>query len=139
MKSEFSPTWKSSIQVRKQRKYLANAPLHLKEKLLSTHLSKDLRKQFGKRALPVRKGDEVKVIRGAKKGLKGKVADVSLSKTAVYLEGQIRDKVSGRKVAIPFKPANLLLTDVKLNDKKRVAIIERAKAAKQREASRLAV
>ncbi len=132
MKSEFSPTWKSSIQVRKQRKYLANAPLHLKEKLLSTHLSKDLRKQFGKRALPVRKGDEVKVIRGAKKGLKGKVADVSLSKTAVYLEGQIRDKVSGRKVAIPFKPANLLLTDVKLTDKKRVAIIERAKAAKQK-------
>ncbi len=131
MKSEFSTSWKTSIQVRKQRKFLANAPLHLRQKLLSVHLSKDLRKQLGKRALPLRKGDEVKVIRGSKKGLKGKVAEVDLRNIVIYLEGQLREKVSGRKVPIPFKPANLLLTDAKLTDKKREAIIQRAKSGKK--------
>ena len=130
MKSKFNPNWKSSIQVRKQRKFLANAPLHVRQKLMSVHLSKDLRKQLGKRALSVRKGDEVKVVRGSKKGLKGKVADVDLNGLVVYLEGQLRTKVSGRKTPLPFKPANLLLTDAKISDKKRAAIIERAKAAK---------
>src|SRR3989344_4214193 len=95
MKSKFNPNWKSSIQVRKQRKFLANAPLHVRQKLMSVHLSKDLRKQLGKRALSVRKGDEVKVVRGSKKGLKGKVADVDLNGLVVYLEGQLRTKVSG--------------------------------------------
>lgn len=130
MKSKFSPTWKSSVQTRKQRKYLANAPLHLKQKLVSVHLSKDLRKQFGKRALPLRKGDEVKVIRGKKKGLKGKVANIDLHHSVIYLEGQLREKVSGRKVPIPFRTANLLLTEAKISDKKREAIIQRAKSEK---------
>ena len=127
MKAKFSPSWNSSTQPRKQRKYIANAPLHIRQKLVSVHLSKDLRKQLRKRSLPIRKGDEVKVIRGKKKGLKGKVAEVDLSALSIYLEGQLREKISGRKVPLPFRPSNLQLTDVKLTDKKRVAIIERAK------------
>ncbi len=132
MKSEFSPTWNRSVQARKQRKYLANAPLHIKQKLVSVHLSRDLKKQLGKRALSVRKGDEVKVLRGEKKGLKAKVAEVDLKNSIIYLEGQLGEKVSGRKVPLQFKPANLLLTEAKISDKKREAIIQRAKAGKQK-------
>ena len=50
MKRKFSKSWKSSKQPRKQRKYSANAPLHLKRKLLSVNLSKELRKKYGKRS-----------------------------------------------------------------------------------------
>ncbi len=62
MKRKFSKSWKSSKQPRKQRKYAANAPLHLKRKLLSVNLSKDLRKKYGKRNMMIRKEDVVKIM-----------------------------------------------------------------------------
>jgi len=130
MESKFNPTWKSSTQPRKQRKYLANAPLHIRQKLVSAHLSKDLRKQYGKRSLPLRKGDEVKVVRGSQSGLKAKVSQVDLNYLRVYLEGQLREKVGGKKSPIPFRPSNLLITEAKLTDKKREALVARAKSAK---------
>ena len=130
MESKFSPTWKSSTQPRRQRKYLANAPLHIRQKLVSAHLSKDLRKQYGKRSLPLRKGDEVKVVRGSQFGLKAKVSQVNLNYLRVYLEGQLREKTGGKKSPIPFHPSNLLITEAKLTDKKREALVARAKSAK---------
>ena len=54
MKKKFSASWKTSTQPRKQRKYRHNAPMHLRQKLVSVHLSKDLRKNYGKRSIPVR-------------------------------------------------------------------------------------
>ena len=59
MKRKFSNSWISSKQVRKQRKYRYNAPLHRKRRFLSAPLSKELRKDYGKRSLVVKKGDEV--------------------------------------------------------------------------------
>ncbi|MCX6748284.1 MAG: 60S ribosomal protein L26, partial [Candidatus Pacearchaeota archaeon] len=51
MKSKFSVNWLGSSQARKQRKYRANAPLHLRHKLMNANLSKDLRKKLGKRSI----------------------------------------------------------------------------------------
>jgi len=92
MKSKFSISWLSSKQVRKQRKYRYNAPLHLKHKFLSANLSKDLRKKYGKRSLPLRTGDEVLVMRGkfAKKTVK--VSSVDPKRARVILEGLIELK-----------------------------------------------
>jgi len=53
MKSKFSAHWKSSKQTRKQRKYRANAPIHVQRKLLSANLSKELRKKYEKRDFPI--------------------------------------------------------------------------------------
>ena len=58
MNKKFSQHWKSSKQRRKQRKYLANAPLHTKNKFVSSNLAKGLRKTYGIRSLTLRKGDE---------------------------------------------------------------------------------
>jgi len=49
---------------RKQRAAHFGAPSNIKYKLMSAHLSKDLRKKHGVRALPVRKDDEVTIVRG---------------------------------------------------------------------------
>ena len=57
MKKQFSTQWNASKQPRKQRKYLANAPLHKRHKFMSANLIKELRKKYGKRNFPVRKGD----------------------------------------------------------------------------------
>lgn len=130
MKTKWSVNWRSSAQPRKQRKYRHNAPMHVKQKFLAVHLDSKLRKRIGKRSMQVKKGDEVKVLRGSKKGVKAKVVAVSLKKGIVHLEGQTREKVAGTKVAIPFRPSNLLITELKLDDKYRGKRLKSIKALK---------
>lgn len=125
MKSKFSTLWASSAQPRKQRKYRANAPLHIKHKFLSVNLSKDLRKKYSKRNLPLRKGDEVLVMRGASGKKKAKVASINLKRCRVVLEGIQRTKKDGSKVNIFFHPSNLQIQSLVLDDKQRLAILNR--------------
>ena len=107
MKSEFSTSWVSSRQKRKQRKYRINSPLHTRHKFLSANLSKELRKKYAKRNLPLRKGDEVLIMRGAFKKKKAKLTSVDLKKTRVTLEGIQRTKKDGSKVNVFFHPSVL--------------------------------
>ena len=125
MKQEFSTSWISSKQPRKQRKYLANAPLHLKHKFLSANLSKELRKKYAKRNLPLRKGDEVLIMRGAFKMKKAKVTSVDLKNTRIALEGIQRNKKDGSKVNVFFHPRALQILTLHLEDKQRLAILNR--------------
>lgn len=120
MKKSYSNKWVGSKQVRKQRKYRHNSPLHIKHKFLSAHLSKLLRKKYNKRSLPLRKGDEVLVVRGSFKKKKAKVSSVDLRNSVVYLEGIQRTKKEGSKVNIPFNPRSLQIESVYSDDKKRL-------------------
>ena len=126
MKSKFSASWISSKQPRKQRKYLANAPLHIRHKFLSAHLSKELRKKHGKRSFPLRKGDEVLVMRGSFRKKKAKVASVELMRSRVTLENIQRTKKDGTKVSVFFSPSSLQIMTLNLDDKKRISSLERA-------------
>ena len=119
MKKEFSTSWISSKQPRKQRKYRANAPLHTKHKFLSAHLSKSLREKYGKRSFPLRKGDEVLVMRGSSYGKKAKIASVNYKTQKIYLEGIQRSKRDGSKILIPFSPRSLQIQALDLSDKER--------------------
>lgn len=120
MKQEFSTSWLSSNQVRKQRKYRYNAPLHLRQKFLHAHLSKDLRTKHGVRAIIIRKGDEILVMRGSFAKKKGKVLEVDVKKTRVTVEGITRTKRDGTKIAVFFKPHALQIIALNLDDKKRL-------------------
>ena len=126
MKSQFSTSWNSSIQPRKQRKFRYNAPLHAKHKFLSAHLSKDLRKKYGKRNLPLRKGDDVLVMRGSFQGKKAKVASVRLNDARVSLEGIQRSKRDGTKVNVYLQPSILQIISLSLDDKYRIIALERS-------------
>ena len=120
MKKKFSTIWKASKQPRKQRKYAANAPLHLKKKFVSVNLSKDLREKHGKRNIPVRKGDVVKVMRGKFKKKQGKVTEVKLKISKVVVEGIQIKKTDGSKVNVKMQPSNLQIVTLNLDDKKRI-------------------
>ncbi len=120
-----------SKKPRKQRKALYEAPLHKRHKLLSAHLSKELRKKWNKRSLPVRRGDEVKVMRGKFKGTIGKISKVDLKKLKVYIENVKRKKVSGEEVHVPIHPSNLLILNPVMDDKERLKVIQRAKKVKE--------
>ena len=99
-------------QPRKQRKKLYNAPLHLRQKLVSAHLSKELRKAKKKRSLPLRKGDKVKVMRGKFKGKIGKVTRVELNSLKAFVEGILLKKQAGKEVMAPIEPSNLMITEL---------------------------
>lgn len=128
---EWSNKWTGSKQPRKQRKYRYTAPLHVRQKFISAHLSEVLRKRFERRSLPLKKGDEVKVMRGSSKGFKGKIERIDLKTTKVYIEGLNVKKVDGSEVLKPVNPSNLLITDPKMEDKRRQMIVERSRKDKE--------
>ncbi len=129
---EWSNKWVASVKPRKQRKYRHKAPLHVKQKFVSAHLSEVLRNRFGKRSLPLRKGDEVKVMRGSNKGFKGKIERIDLKTSKVYVEGLNVKKVDGSEVLRPIDPSNLIIIDSKMEDKRRQMIVERSRETKEK-------
>ena len=128
MKQKWSSDWKGSVQPRKQRKYRYNAPLHVRHKLVSANLSEFHRKELGRRSLPVRKGDEIEVMRGSFKGFKGLVERVDLKRLKVYVENMNVKKADGTEVAKAVDPSNLRITKPNLDDKMRIKAIERKPA-----------
>ncbi len=112
MKKEFSTSWKASKQPRKQRKYRAKAPLHLRKKFVSVALSKDLRKNSEHRNIPVKKNDKVKIMRGKFKGKTGKVLSVDLKYSKLVVEGIQVTKQDGSKANIKMQPSNLQIIEM---------------------------
>lgn len=47
---------------RKNRKRHFNAPSHIRRKIMSSPLSKELRQKYNVRSMPIRKDDEVQVL-----------------------------------------------------------------------------
>ncbi|MFP3227846.1 MAG: 50S ribosomal protein L24 [Caldisphaera sp.] len=114
-----------SSNPRKQRKFLFNMPLHLKHKLVTVQLSKELREKFGIRNMPLRVGDKVKVVKGSYKGKTGKVSEIDLKRLFVKIEGITRKKADGTEIPVKFRPWNLIITDLDLKDEERRKIVQR--------------
>ncbi len=127
MEKKFSKQWISSKQTRKQRKYRHNAPLHIRRKMASSMLEKSLRKQYGKRSMPVRKGDEIKVMRGEFRGRKGKVMRVDRKKLKVYVEEIKVKKANQQEVNAPIDPSNVAIIKLNADDKERKKALARAR------------
>ncbi len=125
MKQEFSTSWLSSTQPRKQRKFRLNAPLHQKHIFLSAHLSDELQSKYGRRAAPLRKGDEVLIMRGSFKKKSAKVSKVDLKRTRVVLEGITRTKKDGSKINVYFHPSVLQIQSLEAGDKERLSALNR--------------
>ena len=132
MKKKFSVKWVGSKLPRKQRKYRANAPAHIRHKMMSVNLSKELRKKYGKRNFPLRKGDNIKIMRGEFKGKTGKIENVDFKKFRVSIGGINRTKKDGTKVGIYFNPSNLQIKELNLDDKKRIKAINRRLTEKKK-------
>ena len=109
-----------SKQPRKQRKALYNAPAHARGKHLSASLSKDLREQVGKRSLPVRSGDKVRVLRGDFAGHEGEVLTVDYGSYKVTIDEVTLSKPDGTATFLPVDPSNLVIIDADLKDNRRI-------------------
>jgi large subunit ribosomal protein L24 len=114
-----------SAKPRKQRKKMFNAPLHKKRKFIGAHLEENLLLKYDKRALPVVKGDTVRVMRGSFRGHEDKIVRVDVKKRCLEIEGITMSKADGNKIAKPVHSSNVVITKLNLTDKWRRKKLER--------------
>ena len=124
---KYSASWNSSVSKRKQRKCRFQSPLHIKHKLMSSQLSEELRTKHKMKSIPIRKDDEVKIMRGKFKGKSGKVKNVQMKKLRVNIEKMQNQKKDGTKIDVWFHPSNLQIISLNLEDKKRLPMTENKK------------
>lgn len=105
-----------SKKTRKQRKKHHNAPHHRKRKIMSSTLSKELRERYDTRSIPVKKGDEVEVMRGSFKGHIDKVAQVDRRNSKIFIENVTIQKADESKEPFGVHPSNLRITSLDLSD-----------------------
>ncbi|XP_044756527.1 60S ribosomal protein L26 [Coccinella septempunctata] len=109
----------------KCRKRHFTAPSHIRRKLMSSPLSKELRQKYNVRSMPIRKDDEVQVVRGHYKGQQvGKVVQVYRKKFVIYIERIQREKANGASVYVGIDPSKVVIVKLKM-DKDRKNIIDR--------------
>lgn len=113
-----------------------SAPLskELREKYNVCHLSSILREDSNfsnqVRSIPIRKDDEVTIVRGSNKGREGKITSVYRLKYIVHIERVVKEKSSGQSVPIGVHPSKVVITKLKL-DKDRESILERIKSGRE--------
>ncbi|KAG9228236.1 putative 60S ribosomal protein L26-2 [Amylocarpus encephaloides] len=115
---------------RKSRKAHFDAPSGVRRTIMSAPLSKELREKYNVRSMPIRKDDEVLVVRGSNKGREGKITTVYRLKYIVHIERVVKEKSSGQSVPIGVHPSKVVITKMKL-DKDRENILERIKAGRE--------
>merc|ERR1712110_1074101 len=76
------------------------------------------------KSIPIRKDDEVIVVRGSHRGREGKVIQVYRKKYVIHIERVTREKVNGSTVNVGIHPSNVVITKLKL-DKDRRNILDR--------------
>jgi large subunit ribosomal protein L24 len=121
----------TSTKAKKQRKARAHAPLHKKKRMISAHLDSGLMSEYNVRSIPVRKGDTVKIVRGAEdfKVSEAKVASVDLKSCKIIIENVTVPKADGTQKPKPVDPSDVLLTKLDLSDPWRKAKLESLKGA----------
>ena len=98
---------------------------------MSYPLCKELRQKYSARSVPIRKDDEVRVVRGHYKGQQiGKVVQVGRRKHGIHTEPARREKADGTNVQAGIRPSTAVITRLKL-DKGRKKILERKAKSRQ--------
>ncbi|ODV65383.1 ribosomal protein L26A [Hyphopichia burtonii NRRL Y-1933] len=113
----------SSSRSKARKAYFTSSSVE-RRALLSAPLSKELRAQYNIKSIPIRKGDEVTVVRGSKKGSEGKISSVYRLKFAVQIEKLQKEKSNGASIPINIHPSKVVVNKLHL-DKDRKALIER--------------
>jgi large subunit ribosomal protein L26e len=91
---------------------------------MSAPLSTDLRQKYNVRSMPIRKDDEIQVVRGTYKGREGKVVQVYRRKWVIHVERITREKVNGSTVNVGINPSKVVITKLRL-DKDRKSLLDR--------------
>jgi large subunit ribosomal protein L24 len=116
----------------KQRKTRYSAHSWKKHKFLAAPLSTELRTTYGRRSIPVRTGDTVRIVRGDFSGVEGKVSDIDTGRQRLYVEGVTREKVAGTSEKVSVHCTKVTITRLNLDDKWRANSLRESKTAVER-------
>ncbi|KAL4829759.1 hypothetical protein H8958_008583 [Nasalis larvatus] len=105
----------------KNHKRHFNAPSHIRRKIMSSPLSKELRQKYNVRSMPIRKDDEVQV-------QIGKVVQVYRKKYVIYIERVQREKANGTTVHVGIHPSKAVITRLKLDKDHKKILEQKAKS-----------
>lgn len=103
----------------KQRKLLFNIPLHKRGSTLTVPLIGSLSERTNLKRISVRKNDEVTVIKGDYKGVKGNVTRVDRKGGRIFVEGITREKSDGTVLPISVSPHSVIISKLDTSDKRR--------------------
>lgn len=78
------------------------------------------------RSLPVKKGDEVIIMRGNFAKKQGKVLKVNLRKSKIYVEGINRTKKDGSKIEVGLDPSKVKIVSLNKEDSRRLNVSGKA-------------
>ncbi|MBN2250553.1 MAG: 50S ribosomal protein L24 [Candidatus Altiarchaeota archaeon] len=109
----------------KQKKWRACAPPNRRQKMVGASLSRELREKYGRRSLPIRKGDKVKVVKGDFSGFSGEVTKVMHTTYKINVGGINIKKADGTDVPKSLDPSNVTITELYLEDRERRGLLER--------------
>ncbi|NHJ22988.1 MAG: 50S ribosomal protein L24 [Candidatus Lokiarchaeota archaeon] len=116
-----------SKQPRKQRKALFNFKNHNRSNLLSTRVADFVREEYGIKSLPIRVGDQVRVVKGEFKDFEGEVIEVT-NDLRVQIKEVTFDKADGTQFHPTVHISKIVITKLekeKKLDPWRAKIIDR--------------
>lgn len=109
----------------KQRNRIKKATSFHRHKLMSVRLSKDLRKKYNVKRMPVRTGDTVYVTAGDFVGTEGKVAQPNYQTQKLIIDGIAKQKADKSKIMYPIHVSKVVIRRFGKVGTKRKAILER--------------
>jgi large subunit ribosomal protein L24 len=120
---------------RKQRLAQFTAHTTKRRRLMSVPLSRDLRARYGRRQMPIRKGDTVRVLRGSYIGREERVARVDRRSYSVTLDNITVKTGEAKLKPLPIRTNHLLLTRLNLADpwRRRVLRVPEGEAVEEEE------
>jgi large subunit ribosomal protein L24 len=101
---------------RRQRKALFTADTFERRRRMTVPLSRELRSRFGRRAMPVRKGDTVRVLSGSFVGREERVARINRRDYAVTLDNVTLKTADEKLKPLELRPGHLVITRLNLSD-----------------------
>ena len=103
-----------SIQPRRQRLARFTADHFERRRRMAVPLSRELRRRYSRRNLPIRKGDTARILSGSYKGREERVAKVDRRSYAVTLDNVTTKTADQKLKPLPIQLTHLVLTRLNL-------------------------
>src|ERR671919_881732 len=98
---------------------MLHVPKHVRDAMICSSLADNLREQYTRKSVRVKKGDNVRVMRGEYSGIEGKIEKVNTQRGTLAIEGVQREKVRGGNVKVQIHSSNVTISNLNLDDKYR--------------------
>ncbi len=111
-----------TVSARKQRKRLHMLDSTSSRRSMVVPISSELRRQYGVKRAPLRKGDTVTIVKGDKeiRGIEGRVSKVDTRDRKVTIDGITIPKADGKQSARPVSFSNVMITTLAQDPKRKL-------------------